>query len=146
MHDNLLAPPRHSKLIVIPLKGPKIVKLLIVELLHSWLAAIEKPNRLVWILFLDFWNSFNKVDHTILLTKLAVLEFLTFWFSGWQCAMIGFCKSEWTHVKAGVPQGTLVGPLCFACHIHAFKTGCDCIKYVAYSTMYEDCDREGHNS
>ncbi len=26
----------------------------LVELLHSWLAALEKPDRVVWILFLDF--------------------------------------------------------------------------------------------
>ncbi len=43
----------------------------LIELLHSWLAALEKPDRVVQILFLDFRKTIDKVDHTILLRKLA---------------------------------------------------------------------------
>ncbi len=39
-----------------------------------------------------------------------------------------------------------MGPLCFVCHINDLKSVCDCIKYVDDSTIYEDCDRDGHDS
>ncbi len=77
------------------------------ELLHS-LASLEKPDRVVQILFLVFRKAFDKVDHTILLTKLAtagIPDILIQWvtallFKYQQRANIGSCKSEWTHVKA----------------------------------------------
>ncbi len=37
-------------------------------------------------------------------------------------------------------------PVCSVSHINDLKTVCDCIKYVDDLTMYEDCDRDGHDS
>ncbi len=81
-------------------------------MLHSWLAAFEMTDRVVQILFLDFHKGFDKVDHTILLTKFASAGIPNIWIQ-WmtaflckdqQCAKIVSCRSEWTHVKVSVPQ------------------------------------------
>ncbi len=54
--------------------------------------------------------------------------------------------TEWTQVKAGVPQGTLLGSLGVVCHFNDLKTVCDTVMYVDYSTVWEVCDRKGEDS
>jgi len=126
----------------------------IVELVHEWLNAAEKPDTCVRILLLDFRKAFDRVDHTILLTKLAntgVPDFLLQWVTSFlcerkQCVRLGDETSSWCHLKAGVPQGTLLGTTGFLLHINDLKTLCHHIKYVDDSTIWESCNRTGHDS
>ena len=126
----------------------------LIELHHNWLIGLEKPGKVVRILFLDFRKAFDRVDHTILLNKLAnmgVPDFLIKWMTSFltdrkQRVKIGDTTSEWVHVKAGVPQGTLTGPPGFLVHINDLKTVCKMVKYVDDSTIWEVCDRTGEDS
>ncbi len=49
-------------------------------------------------------------------------------------------------MKAGVPQGTLLGPVTFLMHINDLRTDCDMTKYVDDATMWEVCEYTGVDS
>lgn len=62
------------------IKGSSTVHAL-VELVHKWQQALESPGRMVRVLLLDFSKAFDRVDHTILMNKLAsILSYLIFFF------------------------------------------------------------------
>ena len=46
-------------------------------------------------------------------------------------------ESEWAQVNAGVPQGTLLGPVCFLFHTNDPSTTSDMAKYEDDSTLLE---------
>ena len=56
------------------------------------------------------------------------------------------CKSGWTKINAGVPQGTLLGPLAFLLHINSLHTQCNDVKYVDDTTVWERCSSDGSGS
>jgi hypothetical protein len=128
--------------------------LALVELVHHWLVALEKPGRAVRILFLDFQKAFDHVDHHILLKKLAnsgVPDILTRWVTSFMClrrqrVKLGDKYSQWSEVRAGVPQGTLLGPTSFLLHINDLQTECKAVKYVDDASIWEECDRSGADS
>ncbi len=91
-------------------KGSSTV-LALVELVHCWLAALEPNGKVVRILLLDFRKALDRVDHKILLPKLAnagLPNFLIKWITNFLCERkqrikIGSTTSEWKQMKAGVP-------------------------------------------
>ena len=128
--------------------------LALVELIHGWVTAVEKLGTVVRILFLDFRKAFDRVDHHILLSKLVeneVPDFIVQWLASFLCdrkqrVKMGSVKSEWCHIKAGVPQGTLLGPVAFLIHINDLKTDVHDMKYVDDTSLWEACDRCGNES
>ena len=67
------------------------------------------------IIYLDFEKAFDKVDHPLLLRKLAKLGIsgdLGRWLGNFlthrrQAIKVGGVLSPWAEVKSGVPQGTV---------------------------------------
>ena len=135
------------------LRGSSTVMAL-VELVHNWLAALENFGTVVRILLLDFRKAFDRVDHHILLSKLRdchIPNFLIQWMTAFLCerkqrVKINNIKSDWSHLKAGVPQGTLLGPVSFLVHINDLKTTCNTVKYVDDTTIWEACHHTGADS
>jgi hypothetical protein len=127
--------------------------LALIEMYHLWLEALEDTGSVVRILFLDFKKAFDRVDHTILLTKLANLglpSILIKWITSFLCmrrqrVKVGKVRSAWSHVTAGVPQGTLLGPTAFLLHINCLRTKCHSVKYVDDATIWNKCGRNSEN-
>jgi hypothetical protein len=124
------------------------------QLLHNWLVELEKPKRAVRILFIDYRKAFDRIDHKILMSKLSNLDipnFLLRWLASFlterpQRIKIGNTFSTWSHTKAGVPQGTLLGPVSFILHINDLKTCTNTVKYVDDTSLWESCSIAGTDS
>ena len=88
------------------------------------------------------------------MTKCASLgrpTFITKWLTSFLCqrkqrVKIGSVKSEYTSVNAGVPQGTIFGPIGFPHHINDLQTVCEHIKYVDDCTIWEASSSSGMDS
>ncbi|KAI0220548.1 hypothetical protein LSAT2_027945 [Lamellibrachia satsuma] len=128
----------------------------LIELVHEWKYALDTPETMILILLVDFSKAFDKVDHhtQILLTKCTslglpnvIIKYLTsFLGQRKQRVEIGDVKSDFTTINAGVPQGTIFGPIGFIHHINDLQTSCGHVEYVDDCTIWENCSPCGHNS
>lgn len=135
------------------LRGSSTVHAL-VELIHQWQSALDTPGKMVRVVMLDFSKAFDRVDHAILLrkfTNLGLPNFLVKWLTSFLCqrqqrVKIGSHMSDWAKINAGVPQGTLTGPVGFLLHINDLQTICNILKYVDDSSIWEVCAADCHDS
>ena len=80
----------------------------------------------VRMVFLDAAKAFDKVWHKGLLFKLKQLgvdDHVASWFSDYlnnrkQRVVINGVASSWASLEAGVPQGSILGPLLFLVYVH----------------------------
>ena len=113
----------------------------------------DKSGTFVRILLCDFSKAFDLVDHGKLLEKLSSLgvpDYLIKWCASFltqreQRVKIGENLSNSMSPNGGCPQGTLIGPVAFVCHINdlSIPDPTLTIKYVDDTTiLYSSRDPE----
>ena len=86
----------------------------------------------------------------LLLEKFANLDIpdlLLHWLSPFVCqhrqrVKLGPARSEWTSIKAGLPQGTVPDPVSFLLHINDLRAICSGVNYVDDTTIWESCSAD----
>ena len=116
----------------------------LIYLIHQWLAATDASGSVVCACMVDFSKAFDRIDHSILIKKLQVLNVhpcLINWCTDFlHCRYLrvkaGLNKSSWKSIHAGVPKGTKLGPLLFLVMINDLKLYFPLYKYVDDCTLY----------
>ena len=118
-------------------------------LYHMFCSAIDEKKD-VRIVFCDIKKAFDRVWHTGLLYKLEkcgitgpLLKWLKDYLSErYQRVIVKGQSSDWGLIKAGVPQGSVLGPLLFLIYINDITAGIDSeIKLFADdTTIYIDVE------
>ena len=97
----------------------------LLEATDSWAFNIDR-GYVNAVVFLDLKKAFNTVDREILLTKMnrcGIQGKTLDWFKSYltnhtqQCS-VKCCLPDFTTLKCGVPQGTILGPLFFLIYVN----------------------------
>ena len=107
--------------------------------------ALDKGNKFIRLVFVDFSKAFDRVNQNILIEimqNLQVKPHLINWIKGFlhqrmHQVKIGNYTSEWLPIKGSVPQGTIFGMDGFVIHVNDMKSLLDTFKYVDDTTTME---------
>ena len=95
----------------------------------------------VGAVFLDLKKAFDTVDHRTLLSKLTHFNFAENaldWFQSYlsnrrQSVSVGGTNSSYLECSAGVPQGSILGPVLFSVYINDLPNVCQTVHFQMYA-------------
>ncbi|KAJ4446153.1 hypothetical protein ANN_12846 [Periplaneta americana] len=102
--------------------------------------AIDRRG-ITLLTLIDFSRAFDTVEIDILISKLRQMhlsESAVTWMDSYlrdrqQCVYHDNCCSSWRHVRAGVPQGSVLGPLLFTLYINGISSVLEHCQYHLYA-------------
>ena len=116
-------------------------------MLHNWYKDTDGNGSTMRVMLFDFKKAFGLIDHAILMAKLGDYELplrVLDWIADFltdrkqRVKLAHDCYSDWGSVRAGVPQGTKLGPWLFLVMINDINVnGFNLWKYVDDTSMAE---------
>ena len=122
-----------------------------IQMYDTWVQAVDK-GQLTGVCMLDMSAAFDVVDHDILLSKLKIygfdtnaLDWMKDYLSGRsQAVYIDGCLSKFLPVDVGVPQGSILGPLCYILFTNDLpEVILQSSSHVHWSSLTTHCDECG---
>lgn len=119
---------------------------LLLHLTESWGSALDRGHK-VGVLFIDFRKAFDCVNHSILTEKLKAVGLagdMWKWINDYlsnrvQGTSVSGSRSDRIPIRAGVPQGSLLGPRLFASYVNDLPesiTSGEVYMYADDTTIY----------
>ena len=118
----------------------------LLTMIESWKAKLNNESK-VGVTIMDLSKAFDSLNNDLLLAILeaygldnnAVSFMKSYLTNRLQRCKINNSFSEWAKISAGVPQGSILGPLLFNIFVNdifLFLQKCDSANYADDSTMY----------
>ncbi len=115
----------------------------LLETLNDWMLAADKKEA-VDVAYADISKAFDRIPHSKILESFSaygVKDTLLTWLEAFlsnrtQRVIYNDCQSDTVPVASGVPQGSVLGPLCFLVVVNRLP---EVIKHATVKLFADDC-------